>query len=367
MFNKKYYTLDKILSKNCVYNLIIGERSNGKTYSALKYALDRYFKYGEKFAIIRRWNEDIKGRRASDIFNALIDNNEISKMSNKEYDTIQYYAGKFYRAKIADDTIVCNKDFDNCGYIFSLSDNEHNKSISYPNVQTIIFDEFITNRIYLIDEFVIFMNTLSTIIRQRKDVKIFMLGNTINKYCPYFEEFGLSNIRKQKQGTIDVYTYGDTRLTLAVEYCDTIKNKTKDNNNFYYAFNNPKLNMITTGAWQLDIYPHLPVKYKPSDILFIYYIEFDYELFQCEIIEIDNSQIFTYIHIKTTPIKDYENSLIYGLDNNGYINYNKNIFKPINRLQERVMKFFKIEKVFYQNNSVGDTINNYLKICKRSL
>ena len=31
-----YYSLQKILKKNAVYNVIFGERSNGKTYSVLK-------------------------------------------------------------------------------------------------------------------------------------------------------------------------------------------------------------------------------------------------------------------------------------------------------------------------------------------
>ena len=32
----------------------------------------------------------------------------------------------------------------------------------------------------------------------------------------------------------------------------------------YFAFNNPKLQMITSGAWEMAIYPHNKVKYKPK-------------------------------------------------------------------------------------------------------
>ena len=39
----KYYSLDRILSKEACYNIIFGERSNGKTYSVLKYAIKHYF------------------------------------------------------------------------------------------------------------------------------------------------------------------------------------------------------------------------------------------------------------------------------------------------------------------------------------
>ena len=49
------------------------------------------------------------------------------------------------------------------------------------------------------------------------------------------------------------------------------------------------------------------------------------------------------------------------------LNYNRNILKPINALQERIKWFFVTDRVFYQDNSVGDAIHNYLNICKRGL
>ncbi|MGC5276152.1 hypothetical protein ACPXAM_23725, partial [Escherichia coli] len=88
----------------------------------------------------------------------------------------------------------------------------------------------------------------------------YMLGNTVNKYCPYFAEMGLEHIPKMTQGTIDVYAYGNSDLTVAVEYCKSPDSKVKEASHKYFAFNNPKLEMITGGAWELNIYPHLPYK-----------------------------------------------------------------------------------------------------------
>lgn len=43
MFKKqKFYSLDNILSHNATYNVIFGERSNGKTYSVLKLGLENF-------------------------------------------------------------------------------------------------------------------------------------------------------------------------------------------------------------------------------------------------------------------------------------------------------------------------------------
>jgi len=74
--------------------------------------------------------------------------------------------------------------------------------------------------------------------------------------------------------------------------------------------------------------------------------------------------MFTYIHIKTTELKDNTKDLIYTLDYNYGLNYNRNICKPISKLQKRLLWFFQTDRVFYQSNEVGDSINNYLKICK---
>ena len=120
--------------------------------------------------------------------------------------------------------------------------------------------------------------------------------------------------------------------------------------------------MITGGAWELDMYPHCPVKYKPKDIAFIYFIDFNDRLFQCEIVEIDG-EMFTFIHEKTTPIQDEKNDLIYTLDFHHEMNYNRSIKKPITPIQKRILWFFQTDRVFYQNNEVGDAIHNYLQLC----
>ena len=358
----KYYSLNKINKKNATYNVIFGERSNGKTYATLKQVLDNYFDNGSQFAYIRRWSVDVQPKRMNNLFNAIIEDGFLEKLSGGKFTAIFYRTGRFYLCTYNDKGKPIYNEEDIIGYAFSLSENEHNKANSYPRVTTIIFDEFLTNKIYLPDEFILFMNTVSTIVRQRTNVKIYMLGNTVNKYCPYFKEMGLTNILSMKQGSIDIYTYGDSNLKVAVEYADSKKKFKK--NNFYFAFNNPKLKMITGGAWELNIYPHAPVKWRPKDILFTYFIEFNDNLYQCEIIN-KNDNVFTFIHEKTTPLKNPDKDIIYTMEYSPKINYNVNILKPLNDFQNKITWFFTHDRVYYQNNNVGDAISNYLKICKR--
>ena len=358
----KYYSLNKINKKDATYNVIFGERSNGKTYATLKQALEHYFDNGSQFAYIRRWSVDVQPKRMNNLFNAIIEDGYLEKLSGGKFTAIFYRTGRFYLCTYNDKGKPIYNEEDVIGYAFSLSENEHNKANSYPRVTTIIFDEFLTNKIYLPDEFILFMNTVSTIVRQRTNVKIYMLGNTVNKFCPYFKEMGLTNILSMKQGSIDLYTYGDSKLKVAVEYADSKKKFKK--NNFYFAFNNPKLKMITGGAWELNIYPHAPVKWLPKNIIFTYFIDFNDNIYQCEIINKDTN-VFTYIHEKTTPIKNPDKDIIYTLDYNPKINYNVNILKPLTDYQNKITWFYTHDRVYYQDNNVGDAINNYLKICKR--
>lgn len=357
----KYYNSSKIDKKNCTYNLIFGERSNGKTYCLLLKALINYVKTGKQMAYVRRWKEDITGRRASSLFGGLVANDEVKKQTNGQFNYIHYYSGKFYLANIEPSKKPVFSDSDVIGYVFSLSDGEHDKSTSFPNVDLIIFDEFLTSKLYLNDEFVLFMNTISTIVRRRTTVKIYMLGNTVNKFSPYFEEMGLTGVRKMKQGDIDVYHYGESDLKVAVEYCES-NNKNNGETNKYFAFDNPKLTMITGGAWELSLYPHLPVKYVGKDVLSTFFIEFAEKTYQGNLIYKDES-LFIYIHNKTTDIKN-SNELVYSLDINHKPNYNVNIYRPSNKLTKIITNIFLSSKVFYQDNSIGDAINNYLKICK---
>lgn len=361
---QKYYSPGAINRKNATYNVIFGERSNGKTYALLKQSIEYYLKDGSQTAYVRRWQEDITGRRASRLFSALCENGEVEKLSKGEYTGVHYWAGKWFLCTYDENGKPIYSDQDIICFSFALSAGEHDKSTSFPKINTIVFDEFLTNKIYLQDEFVLFMNTISTIVRKRDNVKIYMLGNTVNKYCPYFAEMGLEHIQKQKQGTIDVYKYGESKLTVAVEYCASVQDKNSPTVNKYFAFNNPKLEMITGGAWELSLYPHLPFKYKPKNVVLTYYIEFNDNIFACEIIELDD-QVFTYIHAKTTPISKPDNQLIYSLDYNSKPNYNRNMFNPMTKAQQRILWFFKHDKVFYQNNNIGDAISNYLKTCKK--
>lgn len=360
----KFYSLKRILSYNAQYNIIFGERSNGKTYAVLQYGLNEWKKNKSQFAIVRRWQEDFRGKRGANLFASLVENGEISKVTNGEWNDVYYYSNRWYFCKFDQDLqkrIVADEPF---AFAFALSNMEHDKSVSYPRVNTILFDEFISREGYQVDEFVTFTNVISTIVRYRDNVKIFMLGNTINKYCPYFKEMGLTKIFDMKPGDIQPFTYGDSGLMVVVEYADSPNKGKGKPSDVYFAFNNPKLKMITGGAWEIGIYPHCPFKYRPKDILFKFFIIFEVHTLQCEIIQRE-TELILYIHQKTTEIKHEQTDLVYTTDYDSRPNWRRNILKPYFPIEKKIIDLFRNDKVFYQDNEIGEIVRNYLMWCRK--
>ncbi len=361
MSKRKYYSLDKIKALKCQYSLIFGERSNGKTYACLKEILELYKENGWQGAYIRRWDEDIQAKRMMVLFDGHVKNGTVSKIFKSEWTDVYYYAGKFFLCRYEDGKRI--SDQNPFCYCFSLSAMEHDKSTSYPSIFTIVFDEFLTRGMYLNNEYVLLMNVLSTIIRDRTGISIYLLGNTVNKYSPYWDEFGISkHIQKMKQGDIEVVKYGESGLRMAIEYADS-PNKDGKPSDVYFAFDSPSVKMITQGNWETAMYPHLMRKYKPMDVIFQYFIVFQDATLHCEVID-DGEVTYTYIHDKTTKIKNPEDDLIFSFDDSPLSNHRRNLTKPIDRLGKKILDYFVNGVVYYQNNDIGEVVRNYLLQCR---
>lgn len=360
----KYYSLKKILEKQCQYNVIIGERSNGKTYACKEHIIKDYAQHGNQGAYIRRYDLDFKSKRGSVMFADCVENGLVQKYTKDEWTGVSYYLGMWFFCRTEENGDITRAEEPFC-FSFALTNMEHDKSTSYPKVTNIVFDEFISRTGYLQDEFVLFMNVLSTIIRYRKNVVIFMLGNTVNKDCPYFHEMGLNHVAGMSQGTIDVYQYGDSKLKVAVEYCSEATKQSKPSD-VYFSFDNPRLKLITSGAWEIGIYPHKPVDFKPKDIMFTFFISYNQNLLQCEIVMKDRYN-FMFVHPKTTPLRHTDKDLIFDTDANGLINYSRKInqgFKK-NRIVNKILSYINNDKVFYADNETGEVMRNYMIWCKR--
>lgn len=355
-----FYDIRRLLKDypNAYYYVVFGERSNGKTYSALSYAMERYVKTGEQFAYIRRYGEDIRKKNLTNLFSGHIENGLVKSLTNNKYNSVNYTTSKFYFERLDEDGNHEQSE-EPIGFAFDLNSMEHYKSTSFPKITTIIFDEFMSRSGYLPNEWILFANSLSTIIRHRDNVKIILLGNTVNKFCPYFQEMGLAHIKEQKPGTVDVYQYADSELQVVCEYTGSSTKKGGKASDVYFAFDNPELKMITGGAWEISIYPHLSTKLKPKDTIANFFVDFNGELLHGEVISLETGT-FIFFHAKTTPIKDEDNDIVYTTIPNEKWNYKMCLTKHNDKLSIFILKCLRENRIFYSTNEIGEVFRNYV-------
>ena len=233
----QYYTIDRIKKEKADYNIIIGERGNGKTYSVQKEMIERFLEDGEQCFILRRWMEDVKPSNAQNFWDGKL-TAKLHEMSGGRFRNIILKSNRYIAVDYDDkDRPIVNEE-NTVGYVWDLNEAERLKGQSFPFVTNIVFEEFISlsQMGYLPDEVTYFLNVLSTIIRDRTNVRIWMLGNTVNPYNPYFKHFGIKGLELQ-QGTIWTKYDSVTGCKLAVEFCEQRRNGSlKGTSAKYFAF-----------------------------------------------------------------------------------------------------------------------------------
>ena len=353
MSKEKWYSLNKIDKTEAVYRIIIGKRSNGKTYSICNKCIINYFKNGYRLAYIRRWEESIMPKNISSLFKEHLP--LIEKLSKGKWNDYEYVSRAFRLVRKENGKIV-EKDSQTFCECFALNTWETSKGADRGFFKYILFDEFMTRRIYLDNEFVIFCNVLSSIIRNRDGTIIYMCANTVNKYCPYFSEMGLGKIENLKQGEIKIYTYGfDSDLSVAIEYCDINTESKKVNK--YFAFDNPQLNMITQGTWEIKNYPHSPCKITNDKIVKKFYIQFNLQLICGNIVQIDD-YIFLFFHMQTKEI-NLNNEILYTFTPDIKPLHVQTINDVPTKAHQIIKTLIKENKCFYSDNSVGELFRNW--------
>lgn len=357
----KYYSYKEIDKHKATYNLIIGQRSNGKTFGMLKKILDEYLKTGTPSAYIRRLDEQIKPTYISFLFNPLAE--YVAEKTNGKYNSFDYRLRAFYLMRTETDEVGNTKKTKEktpfCR-LYSINAHDTSKGADAGKVRYVVFDEFITRQYYLTNEFVMFQNVLSSIIRNRDGVQIYMLANTVNKFCPYFSDMGIKDIGEMEQGTIAIYTVGKTKTTIAVEYC--AQNASSQKVSKYFAFDNPQLEMITEGTWEIALYRHAPPELNTYPILFSFFIVYHDKIVQGDIYQYKGYPIIFY-HPKTTELQHPERDIIYYEDvYDGNPLHMNTLRGGQTRAHKIIEQLISTNRTFFSDNSCGELVNNWLKI-----
>ena len=366
-----FFDPTQLLSLDTLYFVVFGERSNGKTFAVLVIAFIRYVLYGEKFAYLRRWDLDLTPRRLESLFGALKKFELIEFLTDGEYEFVHCFQRCFYLGRWPSDEefdacnathggVPCIREPDPFCFAFALNNMEHDKGGNQPaDITTIIFDEFMSRQRYLTDELTLFSNCISSIKRDDGRFKVWMLGNTVTTYCPYFREMGLKHITEMKKGETQTYQGSDPSTTIAVHWAGSPDGDAKAEINKFFAFDNPRLKMITEGSFETAEYPKCPRELDEEHLAFIFFLCFDNDIIQGNIYSYDEGE-FIFWNPKTTPLRYPDEDLIYSDQYDWRSNYRSSFKNPQTREEAALIELINRDKMFFADNQTGETLRNFI-------
>lgn len=348
MIKQKFYTLVNILKENCEYNLLLGERSNGKSYAVKHHCINDYLQNNSKFIYLRRYTVETKNNMVEAYFNDV----DVKKVTKGKYEVISVYRSSIYFGHYNEKNQLI-RDVE-IGMVMALSISTHYKSMSLLEYKNIIFEEFITTSVYLPNETSMLQQLVSTIARRNR-IKVFLIGNTISRLCPYFNEWQLFNIPNQKQGTIEVYHMTtsqknedgtDVVVNIAVEICENSGNNSK-------MFFGTASHSIVNGSWESDEQPHIPYPFEECQLLYELAIKHHNMSYSCNVMK-HESELFLYIYPITKKIKctrviqdGYDVSMFYTTK-----------LIALTRGDKVVQTLIKMGKICYSDNLTGTEFTN---------
>lgn len=178
------------MSRNAVYNFLAGARGLGKTYGAKKLSIKRAIRTlkhpdgVDQFIYLRRYEDEMKKSR--DTFFADIEH------EFPEWD-FRVFGNTFQMAPVSTRDAK-KREWTTIGYAAILSKSQQLKSVAFPRVKIIIFDEFIIEKgviRYIQNEATVFNNFYSTVDRYQDKTQVLFLANAVSIDNPYFLEYDI--------------------------------------------------------------------------------------------------------------------------------------------------------------------------------
>lgn len=378
----KYWSCNRIAAMEADYSIVYGERGNGKTYAVQELVLKDWVDSRERMLaaedenvkgctlhqsfMLRRWKDDVGPSKAENFW----DGNMLEKLkewTNNEFTGITLKNRAYYACTYDDKgKPLYNEQTDCIGYVWSLSEAERLKGQSYPFVTTIIFEEFISmyqnGYIGGDEEVTLLMNIVSTIARDRLNVRIWMLGNTVNPYNPYFKYFGFK-AEDVKQGEIRCYEDEKTGCRIAVEYCGKRrKGSLRGTSAKYFPGDSSVSRMITGGMWQL---PEVPVM-KPKEVwwmksLFNMSLHFDDHLIAVRMFRKEDGYTFVYIsEVKAVQWKEGPDNPVLTTKPVPKAGWYTDVRAVKHRAIEKFFECMNAKRVWYDSRETGSYWNTYI-------
>ena len=350
----------ELLPYEQAWNIILGIRGTGKTTQLIIWGMCLFIKYGIQIQYIRQRETQIAPKNVGNLCDVIIRYGYIEKLTHGQYNSCEYHWRKWYFCKRDDSGKIIEKadtPFMTCLAI-ELSE-DYKSSYNAPKGDYIIVDEFLSVRGYIQDEFIKLNHLLSTIIRLRDTAHIYLSGNLVDRYSPYFDELQLNDIIEElKFGDHRTLSSNETKLHI---YCQPrLEDRQREKvNTKYFGWKSQELTAITgmKGLWAIKMYPRPPKgDFKVLSKGYIYkngkYLA--RELRESE----DMLYIFCYIDNDGYDDKIH---ILYSCDSE--IGYNPRIRYGFGYTEtdKVIKKLINAERVYFADNTAGAMFDAYIR------
>jgi hypothetical protein len=204
-----YFSARYILSKKALMNLVLSDRSDGKSFDVKFEALEDYEHSKDISILMRRYKTEITSKMYENFFN------EVIAVPKGE----RFSKWQFKGSKVGVQVRKSEEDeWDWIVYFVPLSTSSRLKSqiADVSRIHKIYFDEYVPldNR-YLPDEMHLLLEFYKSIDRDRDNTQLICLGNKVTAFNPFLDFFGFDlsitndKIRMYKNNTIAVQIYAN--------------------------------------------------------------------------------------------------------------------------------------------------------------
>lgn len=247
-------------------NIYCSTRSVGKTTGFLIVGLCMFQLNGSQTVYMRAHSDMTKPKNTRLIFNVIIDNKYIEKITDGKYNNVYNYSRYWYLCNINEDGEMVEKAADPFMIMMGLDEADVlTSNLTLPDCRWVIFDEFISHTGKYVaknagGEFYLMADLLKSILRDRLDAHVCMLSNTVDIESKYFYELEIRElIEYATEDETEIYT---TELGTKISYRVMTAGKSltpMKHASFlrFFGFKNPQMAAIT-GIGSLFAFPNYP-------------------------------------------------------------------------------------------------------------
>lgn len=358
-----YFNFEKeVLKKrpNSNIYIILGGRGNGKSYSVKNYCFADAYKhgYGHYVNLLRRMDRNISPSQNEEFYADV----DTGMCTDNTHEYIRQYRQYIYFENMDDRGKYIKSDSLKVGRVTALSTGQSYKSnFDRQAYKWTIFEEFITDEMYLMHEPSRLLELLQTIYaNDRADGKAVLIGNTISTICPYYSDWDLGRISDMECGEIRDFQIDNTMVS--VYMCHPLTDDSGKNvvSNFLFGRHAKKQD----GIWTVHSHPHYDYIGGETCIYTAVFKRYENMYLMRLLLHPVTSAPFWYIERKTSPIKEGER-VIGEWAADSPPNHTTD-FLPLTQKEKRAFDLLFVKNaVTFDTNLTGDEFYRHIANMKR--